>query len=167
MDTKSIEIGLWLLARTGSAFPDELVACAVAAKDEATARQMANQAALAEGYVWTNNEDVSATYLGVASDGVAGVLLTSLEAPPKRPTENQLSKDGIWLLTRTETPYADEWGACMVAADDEDDAREMANQVSLADGYVWTDGHRVNARCVGTASAGTFGILLHSMEVPE
>ena len=82
MDTKSIEIKLFLLTRTETPHPDEWAACIVAAKDEAAAREQANQdAPQVEGYVWTDGHKVHASFLGMASDGVSGVILGSKTLP--------------------------------------------------------------------------------------
>lgn len=69
-------------------------------------------------------------------------------------------KIGLYLLKRTETPYPDEWGACVVAAATEQEAREIANHESKAEGYLWTDGGRVSASYLGDAADDVSGIVL-------
>lgn len=76
-------------------------------------------------------------------------------------------KIGIFKLTRTEHPEIDEWGCCIVAASTEKEARELANQEAKAEGYLWTDGHRVSSEYLGDAVDGISGVLLSSMDIPE
>lgn len=76
-DTKTIEIKLFLLERDETPMPDEWNQCIVAAATEKAARELANQESGAEGYVWTDGKITSAKYLGVATDGVEGVLIIS------------------------------------------------------------------------------------------
>jgi len=51
----------------------------------------------------------------------------------------------LWILTRQDTPQAGEVTACVIAMPTEKEARELANQESQAEGYVWTDGSLVEA----------------------
>ena len=76
-DTKTIEIKLFLLERDGTPMPDEWGQCIVAASTEKAARELANQESGAEGYVWTDGRSTNARFLGVAVDGVEGVLIIS------------------------------------------------------------------------------------------
>lgn len=52
----------------------------------------------------------------------------------------------LWKLTRQDTPMAGEVTACVIAMPTEKEAREMANQESAAEGYIWTDGSLVEAK---------------------
>jgi hypothetical protein len=79
MSGKTIEIYLYLLERTETAYADEWAKCIVAAPDESSARQAANEDSKAEGYVWTDGNMTSAKRIGVADDGVQGVILHETE----------------------------------------------------------------------------------------
>ena len=79
MAAKSIEIGIWLLERTETAGPDEWAKCVVAAATETEARQLANEESKAEGYVWTNGSLASVRKIGVADEGIQGVVLSAAE----------------------------------------------------------------------------------------
>lgn len=76
---KSISIYLYLLERTETAYSGEWAKCIVAATNESSARQMANESAEAEGYVWTDGHLTSARKIGLADDGVSGVVLSAAE----------------------------------------------------------------------------------------
>ena len=75
MDGDSIEIRLYQLERSDTVYPDEPIACIVAARNEESAREIANSASGAEGYVWTDGTNVSCQELGVATGEVQGVLM--------------------------------------------------------------------------------------------
>lgn len=77
--TKTIELYLWLLERTETAYAGEWAKCIVAATTESQARQIANEDAGAEGYVWTDGSLTQAKRLGIADDGVQGVVLSAGE----------------------------------------------------------------------------------------
>lgn len=79
MADKSLQIKLFLLERTATAYPDEWAKVVVAAVSEKVARELANQESKSEGYVWTDGSLVEAKELGVAIDGVDGVVLFSKE----------------------------------------------------------------------------------------
>lgn len=66
----------------------------------------------------------------------------------------------LYLLERSDTPSPDEWGKVVVAASTEKAARELANQESKAEGYVWSDGQLVSARLIGVAEDGVEGVIL-------
>ena len=78
-DTKSIEINIYLLERTETAIFGEWAKCIVAAASEQQARQIANEAASAEGYVWTDGALTQIRRIGVAEDGIQGVILAAPE----------------------------------------------------------------------------------------
>jgi hypothetical protein len=70
----------------------------------------------------------------------------------------------IYQLRRIMTPQPDEWSSCVVAAGSEKEAREIANQESKAEGYVWTDGGLVESVEVGIANDGVYGLLIATRE---
>lgn len=70
----------------------------------------------------------------------------------------------IFLLERNDTAHPDEWAKVVVAALNEKMARELANQDSRSEGYVWTDGGLVTAKEIGTAIDGVDGVILSSRE---
>ena len=76
---KTITINLFLLERTETAYAGEWAKCIVAATTESSARQIANESAEAEGYVWTDGHLTSARKIGIADDGVHGVVLSAAE----------------------------------------------------------------------------------------
>jgi len=76
---KSISIYLFLLERTETAYAGEWAKCIVAATTESSARQIANEGAEAEGYVWTDGHLTSAKKIGIADDGVSGIVLSAAE----------------------------------------------------------------------------------------
>lgn len=78
-DTKSIGIYLYLLERTETAYTGEWSKCIVAATSEQSARQIANSECGGEGYVWTDGGRTDAKQIGVAEDGVQGVVLAQTE----------------------------------------------------------------------------------------
>ena len=79
-------------------------------------------------------------------------------------TDGMSIQIGIYLLERAEEPYPDEWGKVIVAAATEKAARELANQESGAEGYVWTDGTKTSAKFIGPAAEDVHGILLASRD---
>ena len=82
-------------------------------------------------------------------------------------TDNKSIKIGLYLLERNDTPMPDEWGRCVVAACSEKAARELANQESKAEGYVWTDGHLVDCTHLGSALDGIDGVIIFSRDMKE
>jgi len=70
----------------------------------------------------------------------------------------------LYKLSRNDTPMSGELTACIIAAANEKQAREIANQESSAEGYVWTDGHLVDCQLIGKAEDGVSGIVLSSKE---
>lgn len=68
----------------------------------------------------------------------------------------------LYVLERIDTVYNDEWAGCLVAATSESSARQIANEESKAEGYVWTDAGRTNARKIGVADDGVQGVVLHA-----
>lgn len=83
------------------------------------------------------------------------------------PNDSKSISIGIWLLERTETPMPDEWGRCVVAAPSESNARQLANEESSAEGYVWSDGHKVSAEYIGEAADGVSGVIIFSRDMKE
>jgi len=77
MGTGSIQIGIWLLDRSNRILPNEYSKVVVAAASEEEARQIANQSAGTEGYVWNDGSTVNSQFLGDAADGVYGLILAS------------------------------------------------------------------------------------------
>jgi hypothetical protein len=78
-ESKTLEVKIYLLTRINTPGPDEYTAGVVAAVSEKQARELANQESKAEGYIWTDGGLTEAKELGVANDGVSGVLLWSRE----------------------------------------------------------------------------------------
>jgi len=76
---KSVEIYLYLLERQDSTIIDDNTRCIVAAPSEKAAREQANAESGMEGYVWTDGQTVNAKELGVANEGVSGVLMFAKE----------------------------------------------------------------------------------------
>jgi len=69
----------------------------------------------------------------------------------------------LYLLERSDTPMAGEISKMIVAGRNEDSARQVANSESDSEGYVWTDGHLVSAKCIGIATDAE-GVVLASKE---
>jgi hypothetical protein len=161
---KSIRIFLFHLKRTDRALPDEWAQCIVAGRDEADARTTANEDARSESYVWKDESKALCRNIGIAEDGVQGIILW---APEVKVPVNEKSADGdiIFLLEKTDSADADQWAKVVVAASDEKQARLVTNMDSKADGYVWTDGYLASARKIGMAYSGVHGILLWAPEV--
>lgn len=71
----------------------------------------------------------------------------------------------IFLLSRNDTAHPDEWAKVVVAATTEDMARQIANQESKSEGYVWTDGALVDAKEIGLAGDNVEGgVILAATE---
>lgn len=75
----TIQIEIWMLERSSKINPNEASKVIVAAPNEDQARQIANEAAGTEGYVWNDGSVVQSTFLGQAADGVYGLLLAAKE----------------------------------------------------------------------------------------
>jgi hypothetical protein len=73
----------------------------------------------------------------------------------------------LFLLSRNDTPMPDEWAKCVVAASTEAGARELANNESRSEGYVWNDGQLVNSKLLGDATDEISGVVLFSRERDE
>ncbi len=69
---------LFLLKRTGDVGWDENEAMLIRAKNEQTARTMANVASADEGEIWTDNKKVDC--IVVTAKGRAGILITDFNA---------------------------------------------------------------------------------------
>jgi len=78
-DTKSVTLNLYLLERIDVMISGERSKCIVAGTDESKARQIANEDSGAEGYVWTDGHGVNAKRIGIADDGIQGVVCWSVE----------------------------------------------------------------------------------------
>ena len=70
----------------------------------------------------------------------------------------------LYLLERIETPGPDEYSKSVVAAASEKSARQIANNDSKSEGYIWTDGHLVTAKEIGDAADDVEGVVLWSKE---
>jgi hypothetical protein len=70
----------------------------------------------------------------------------------------------LWLLERTETAYSGEWAKCIVAGTTAEQARQIANEDSGAEGYVWTDGSLTQIKRLGIADDGVQGVVLFAGE---
>jgi len=70
----------------------------------------------------------------------------------------------LFHLKRIETPGPDEWKECVVAAASEKSARQIANNESKAEGYIWTDGSLVTATEIGVANDEVDGVIIPSEE---
>lgn len=70
----------------------------------------------------------------------------------------------LYVLERTFSGHPDEWSKVVVAAPNERTAREIANQDSKAEGYVWTDGNLVSVKQVGVADGDIYGVILGTKE---
>lgn len=67
----------------------------------------------------------------------------------------------LFKLSRTDVPMAGEVTACIVAMPTEKEARELANQESQAEGYVWTDASLVEATLLAENTVeGVEGVVL-------
>ena len=75
----ALVIKLYLLERQDTPHVDEWSKVVVAAASETAARSRANSEAGSEGYVWTDGNLVAAKEIGLASEGVEGVVLQSRE----------------------------------------------------------------------------------------
>jgi hypothetical protein len=72
-----MEIYIWQLERMEKLHADEINKCIVAAASEKEARQVANSESEAEGYVWTDGNLANCIQIGLANDGISGLLLAS------------------------------------------------------------------------------------------
>lgn len=72
-----MEIYLWSLERMEKLHSDEVGKCVVAAATEKEAREVANSESNAEGYIWTDGGLANCVRIGVADDGVQGLVLAS------------------------------------------------------------------------------------------
>jgi len=71
---KSIAIKLYRLTKTNPITSNEVSRMVVAGADEKDARQVANQESGDSGYYWTDGSLVLCEEIGLANDGVYGVL---------------------------------------------------------------------------------------------
>jgi hypothetical protein len=152
MSDKTIRINLYLL-RNIEPKKEELTKCVVAASTEQGARELANQESGREGYIWNDAQLAAAKLIGVAADGVDGVILFTRERdcePVKEGTDHGAFAS-LYLLERNDVPQPDDWSKCVVVGSSEAKARELANRDSGAEGYVWSDGSLVSATVLGTA----------------
>lgn len=76
---KSMDLYLYILERAETAATGEWAKCIVAAKTEEEARQIANEECGAEGYIWNDGFSTNAKKIGIADDGVQGVLMHAPE----------------------------------------------------------------------------------------
>ena len=74
-----MEIFIYSLERTNVMISGDRTKCIVAAKDEKSARNIANEDSKAEGFVWNDSYETTCRLLGTADEGVSGVLLWSIE----------------------------------------------------------------------------------------
>lgn len=71
----------------------------------------------------------------------------------------------VFLLHRVDSPQYDEYHSCVVAARDEEAARELANHECGTEGYIWTDGNITECTKLSKDSLdGISGIILWSRE---
>ena len=75
---QSIEIFIYKLVRNETLVADEWAGCIVAAPSERQAREIANGESGGEGYVWTDGGAVNAECVGIAYEGVQGVIASWL-----------------------------------------------------------------------------------------
>lgn len=75
MGTKSIELYIFLLERNETPAHGEWAKCLVAATSEKAAGEIANEASEAEGYVWNDGARTSIRRIGIADDGVQGLIM--------------------------------------------------------------------------------------------
>jgi hypothetical protein len=72
-----MEVYIWQLERMEKLHADEVGRCIVAAPTEKEARSVANSESAAEGFVWTDGALANCIQIGVANDGISGLLLSS------------------------------------------------------------------------------------------
>ena len=72
-----MEVYIWQLERGEKLHADEIGKCIVAAASEKEARQVANSESGTEGYLWTDGALANCIQIGVANDGISGLLLSS------------------------------------------------------------------------------------------
>lgn len=70
----------------------------------------------------------------------------------------------LYVLERTNVLISGDRTKCLVAAKDEKAARNIANEDSKAEGFVWNDGYETTCRKIGTADEGVQGTVLWSSE---
>jgi len=68
----------------------------------------------------------------------------------------------LWYFERVSSASPHEWSKCVVAAPGEKAARNVANEESGDEGFVWTDGNLVEGRLLGQAADGVYGVVLFS-----
>jgi hypothetical protein len=166
-DGHTIRLGVFKLERTEVPVAGEYGSCVAICATERGARELANQEAGDEGYVWTDGSKVTATRIGDASDATdsASVILWSRGRPRgRRYAVNGAASLGIFKLERQDTPMAGEYTACITVCPSERGARELANREASADGFVWTDGHLVAATRLGDATVDTASVVLWTKE---
>lgn len=76
---KSLVLGLYLLERNDTPMSGDMNRCVIAAVSEAKAREEANFASKAEGFIWTNPTITDVTRIGAAEGDVAGMIIHSME----------------------------------------------------------------------------------------
>lgn len=70
---------------------------------------------------------------------------------------------GLYILSRP-SMHSDEVSQFLVGANGEAEARQIANSDSKAEGYVWTDPARTDAKFLGFAEDGVYGVIMRSKE---
>lgn len=73
-------------------------------------------------------------------------------------------KIGIYRLDRIEDSVPGEWASLVIAAKDEKAAREIANQESRGESYIWAMPEKAKAVFVGAAEDGVEGLIVGSEE---
>lgn len=74
-----LKIYIWRLSKENQLISTDLCDMIVAAATEKGARELANQRSKSEGYVWTDPSLVTATKIGLAEEGIHGIILCSAE----------------------------------------------------------------------------------------
>lgn len=164
---KSIKIFLFHLKRTDRALSDEWAQCVVAGRSEEDARTTANEEARSEGYVWKDDSKATCERIGLAEDGVQGVVLWAPEVDVPELLETRSSSNSIFLLEKTDSADADQWARVVVSAKDEKEARTIVNNDSQPDGrkaFIWTDGYLASARKIGMSAPAIHGVVLWAPE---
>jgi hypothetical protein len=78
--------------------------------------------------------------------------------------ENKSLVVNLYLLERDQSTGPDEYSRMVVAACTEKQAREIANQESKAEGYVWSDGTITSVKIIGSAEDGVNGVVIATKE---
>jgi hypothetical protein len=73
-------------------------------------------------------------------------------------------KINLYLLERNDNPHPEECKKCVIAAATEAWARELANQQSGVEGYVWGNENDVAITVIGEADDGIDGLICLSQE---